>query len=114
SELTISGGTLVNPNIGLGAGSKANIYGSAFLLDGAPIHGLSFGNPVVISARDVVLSGTLLDGSNITSNLSRGMPFSSVDPAATVTVFLIPEASTTTALLIAAVLIVASRKTDRR
>ena len=114
SVVNISGGTWVNPNIGLGTGSKANIYGSAFLVDGAPIPGLSFGNPVVISARNVVLSGTLLDGSSITLNLATGMPPSSVEPGATVTVFLVPEPSTVTALLIVGVFIGAMRKTNRR
>jgi hypothetical protein len=114
SVMNISGGTLLDPDLALGAGSKANIYGSLFLLDNAPIQGLSFGNPVVISARDVVLSGTLLDGSSITLNLATGMPFSSVDPTAIVTVFLIPEVSTVTALLIGGVFIGAMRKTNRR
>jgi hypothetical protein len=77
--------------------STINLFGKEFALNGTPVNGLSAGHPLVISQRDVLLTGTLADGSALRLYLSTNsdsFAFSDYfSPDATVTIMLVPEPS---------------------
>ena len=74
-------------------GSTLNLFGHAFLLDGVPIDGLTFGEAMEVTERDMTLSGTLADGTAFSFELhSDNMApteFDWVHPDALLTVTLI-------------------------
>jgi len=114
SVFNLSGGILTNPNLNLQDTSKMNITGWSFLLNGAPIPGLSVNNPVVITSRNVVLTGTLVDGANFTGNITAPSPGAGVATTATITVFLVPEPSTLGLIFISSFSTLVRRKRTSR
>jgi hypothetical protein len=65
SVLNISGGLGGNRfphEMRAAAGSQINLAGYSFTLDGVPIANLVPGTPLIITARNKILSGTLADG----------------------------------------------------
>jgi hypothetical protein len=51
-------------------GAAVDIFGWGFSIDGMPLNGLAFGQPIPIIDRDVTLQGTLADGSPFTYELN--------------------------------------------
>jgi hypothetical protein len=101
SVFNISGGTLVDPNWEMHGSAIAIVTGTSFRLNGIPIPGLSVGSPINITSRNVVLTGTLLDGSSITANISNpGGPGGGVDASATITIILVPESESIVLLIV--------------
>ena len=93
TEITISGGS-IGDSFYLAPGSTLNLIGSSFDLNGSPINGLVPGVPFEITDFEQELRGTLLDGSDFSADLSRLFPYNSlVIPPATITVMIVPEAS---------------------
>ena len=54
--------------------STVNLFGTGFAIDGVPIEGLSLDSAFEIDVRDVVLSGTLSDGSAFSNLLDSEPP----------------------------------------
>ena len=71
-ELNIFGGDF-NTFRTLG-NSALNLFGTGFAIDGVPIEGLSLDSAFEIDVRDVVLSGTLSDGSAFSNLLDSEPP----------------------------------------
>ena len=88
--VNISGGTF-GAGFTAASGGEVNLQGSEFSIDGTPLDNLQFGQPVMITDRDVTLSGVLADGEPFsfdlnTSFITDGDFFS---PEATLTVELV-------------------------
>ena len=85
--------------------STANLFGTDFVLDGAPLTDLVAGEAFIINERDVTLTGALFeDGSAFSFDLNQAFLNSSndqVDPSSTLTVTLtaVPEPSSIAILL---------------
>lgn len=88
STVNLSGGSLGEPFNALD-GSTASLLGTSFLLDGLEVTGLEFGEAFTIDARDVLLTGFLVDGSTFDFDLS-GFGSDFFDAGATLTVTLVP------------------------
>ena len=91
----ISGGTFTTAPQTISAltGSKLNLIGTAFLLNGAPIAGLVYGTALEVANRGATLSGTLADGSPVSFDLNATDPFPAqgdfIDPGARLTIRLV-------------------------
>lgn len=59
--------------------STVNLFGTDFAIDGVPIEGLSLDSVFEIDVRDVVLSGTLSDGSAFSNFLDSTTPQGDLD-----------------------------------
>ena len=92
--VNISGGNVFSVRVF--AGGEVNFFGTEFFLDNQPID-LTLNQPIVITDRNVTLSGTLQDGSPIETSLNTTFGgFFSANPdgaaaGATVTVTLVPD-----------------------
>lgn len=88
----ISGGTLSGiEDFNLSDGGEINLVGSDFFLDGIALNDLTPGAPILISDRDVILSGLLSDGSRFDFDLSTDeFAPQFFSPNATLTVSLTP------------------------
>jgi len=91
-------------------GSQLNLIGTEFFLDGELLEDLNVEQPFIITERDIILSGTLLDGSQFSFDLSN--PAFDISEAATLAVTLsaIPEPSSL-ALILSAFLGLCLRRT---
>jgi hypothetical protein len=69
SDVTIDGGSF-GDNFRAYDGSAINLRGTEFYLDGVPIVRTTDGNPIIISDRNVTLTGRLTDGSLLSFELS--------------------------------------------
>lgn len=69
ATLNLYGGT-VGEDFDAASGSFVNLYGSQFLLNGAPIAGLTLNSPFLLTTRNATLTGTLLDGTPFSFNLN--------------------------------------------
>lgn len=91
----ISGGTFATAaqTISAVSGSKLNLIGTSFLLNGTPIAGLLYGTSLEIADRGKTLSGILVDGSSVSLDLNSTDPFPNqgdfIDPAARLTIRLV-------------------------
>jgi hypothetical protein len=56
-------GGKIGPEFKAHAGGKVHLFGTSFLIDGAPIPGLDLGETQTITERDVILSGLFEDDS---------------------------------------------------
>ena len=90
----ISGGsfTTAAQHIQAQEDTTINLFGSEFLVDGLAIPGLEYGVPLVITDRDVTLSGLLGDGSPFSIDLK------SVDPSPAQGDWIHPDATLTITL----------------
>lgn len=77
-ELNISGGD-INTFRTFPTSSTVNLFGTDFAIDGVPIGVLSLGSAFEIDVRDVVLSGTLSDGSAFSNFLDSTTPQGDLD-----------------------------------
>ena len=106
ASLMLSGGLLAQ-SLRARSGASVAIIGSDFALDGAPITGLTPGQPYLVTQTNATLSGVLSDGSPfavaLAPQLDRGGGPLGIDPNAVLTVTLVPEpraaASVLTAVL---------------
>src|SRR5206468_2292673 len=82
----ISGG-VVDFEFDAASGSAVNFFGTQFRLNGAVISGLTVGTPLVITARDKLLTGILMDGTPFSINLNSTDQFNadSFSPTGTLT-----------------------------
>ncbi|MAY73794.1 MAG: hypothetical protein CMJ31_03545 [Phycisphaerae bacterium] len=78
SEINISGGVF-SGNVYAASGSAVNILGESFFINGAPIEGLTPGEPFTITRRTGVLTGMLADGSPLNFDLAAEEVFEIVD-----------------------------------
>jgi hypothetical protein len=69
TEFNIYGGSFA-PHIDIRANNELHIFGTEFLLNGVAIEGLEYGEPFEITGRDVMLTGTLADGSPLSFELN--------------------------------------------
>jgi len=86
----ISGGK-VDYEFDAASGSHVNFYGTQFEINGAAIPGLSLGTPLVLTTRDKVLTGTLMDGTTFSIYLASTDDFGvdSFSPTGTLTLYLL-------------------------
>ena len=88
SEVNISGGSIGN-DFNARFGSTVSIEGSAFSIDGSPLNTLQVGQTMIITDREVTLSGVLADGEPFSFDLnvaeSFGLDFFSPDASLSVT-----------------------------
>ena len=59
--------------------SEVNLFGTDFAIDGVPITGLTLGQNLEITDRNVTLTGTLSDGSTFSNFLDSTTPTSDLD-----------------------------------
>ena len=91
----ISGGTFTTASqtITAVAGSRLNLIGTEFLVNGQQIGGLIYGTTLEMDTRGMTLSGILADGSPLSVDLNSTDPFPAqgdfIDPAALLTIRLI-------------------------
>lgn len=111
STINMSGG-FMDDGLHADPGSTINLFGTTFFLDGDTVSGLAIGQPLVISDRDVRLSGFLADGSFFDFRLdpvaAGGVDY--FDPNATVTVTLIPAPGAVAVLAFAGLVSVSRRR----
>ena len=74
SVVNISGGT-VGDFFDANFGSEVNIFGSQFLLDDVELDSLLLGESIIITDRDVTLSGLLADGEQFSFDLNSSNSF---------------------------------------
>ena len=104
-NIHISGGSINR----ISADSNANIHflGTNFTIDGNPIASLSE-IPTIITDRDVILAGTLADGTTFSHALNSIDDFSNsyADASATITVALVPEPGSLALLTLSALTLI--------
>lgn len=98
----ISGGEFQGP-VRAYYGTRVDVIGTDFMLDGAPIEGLALGETITIETRTGSLSGTLADGSSFDFSLSfDNWLTGGFGDHTTLTVTLVPAPATTGAFALAA------------
>jgi len=104
ADVEISGGTF-GSSFEVFPDSVVNVVGSQFSINGVQLTGLSIGQPLEITDRDVSFSAVLEDGGlfdiDLNSILSRPNDFFSPDATLTVT-FAVPEPSSVAFVVLAA------------
>lgn len=100
SVVNISGGDF-DYDFNLYAGSTLNLFATELLINGVLEEDLTAGQTVIISQRDVTISGTLADGSFFSFDLNTDAPpgfYATTpdyfDPDATLSVTIVPEPTT--------------------
>lgn len=91
SVVNISGGS-IGAAFHAYSGSELNLVGTAFALNGTRLNSLDIGAPMLITSRDVTLSGMLADGSSFSFDLNstRATLEDYFSPNATLTITLVP------------------------
>jgi len=106
----VTSGRLFGGRLLASEGSQLNLIGTEFLLDGELLENLAIEQPFIITNRDLTLSGTLLDGSRFSFDLSA-FAFDISDSATlSVTLSAIPEPSSIALMLFACVGLACGRR----
>lgn len=116
--VNIFGGSIIGDFSALTEESVTNIFGQLFILDGVPLSNLEIGEAFKITARDVVLSGLLADGTPFSFDLNaKSTPradYFSREATLTVTLVAVPEPQSVIPIALSGWLILSVRHADEK